>query len=253
MSIGLATLTRSEALLLVPILVVPLAWRARGAGVVRIAAVACLGTALLVVPWTVRNYTVFHQVVLISTNEGSVWAGANCDSTYYGPGIGTWNVGCLPPRDFHQNEAQDSDANRRKGFDYAEAHASRLSLVVPVRILRTWNFFKPGEQAFVAEAHPLRVEYANLVVYFLMLPLAAYGMLLLVKRKVTVLPLVAPFVLATVMSATLYGYPRFWHAAHIPFVVLAAGALVHLYERRAVLRRVLTRPVAAERIGAGAA
>jgi hypothetical protein len=252
LAIGLAALTRSEAIFLVPILVLPLAWRVRP-HFVRVAVVASLGTALLVVPWTIRNYVVFHQVVVISTNEGSVWAGANCNPSYYGPGMGGWNVACLRKRSYRENEAQDSDANRRKGLDYMEGHASRLPLLVLVRILRSWNFYKPGEQASVAEAHPLRVEFANEVVYFLMLPLGAYGLLLLAKRKAFIWPLLAPFLLVTLVSAVLYGYPRFWHAAHIPLVVLAAAALVHLYDRRAVLRRVLTRPVAVDRVETGGA
>src|SRR5207247_8125740 len=65
LAIGLAALTRSEALFLIPILALPLAWRMRR-DFVRIALVTCLGTALLVGPWVVRNAVVFHQVVIVS-------------------------------------------------------------------------------------------------------------------------------------------------------------------------------------------
>jgi hypothetical protein len=57
-----------------------------------------------------------------------------------------------------------------------------------------------------------------------------------------------------VVSLLLYGYPRFWHAAQVPFLVLVAGAALHLFDERATIRRVLSPPVAVERLerlGAG--
>lgn len=250
-AIGLAALTRSEALLLVPLLVLPLAWKVRP-GFWRVAAIACAGTALVVAPWTVRNWVVFHQPVVISTNEGGVWAGANCNSTYYGPGIGTWNLNCVPRLNLNRNEAQESDRYRRKGIDYMQDHLGRLPAVLPIRLLRTWDFYRPGQQASAAEAHPLRVEYANTVIYFLMLPLAGYGILLLRRRGVPLLPLLSLFAMVSVVSLVLYGYPRFWHAAQIPFLVLVAAAVLHLFEERATIRRVLSPPVAVERLEVGA-
>jgi Dolichyl-phosphate-mannose-protein mannosyltransferase len=250
-AIGLAALTRSEALLLVPLLVLPLAWRLRPT-FVRVLVLACAGTALVCAPWTIRNWIVFDQPVVISTNEGGVWAGANCSSTYYGPGIGTWNLNCVPRVDLRNNEAQESDRYRRKGIDYLKAHVGRLPAVLPIRLLRTWNFYRPGQQAASAEAHPLKVEYANTLIYFLMLPLAGYGILLYRRRGVPLIPLVAPFAMVSVVSLVLYGYPRFWHAAQVPFVVLAAGAMLHLFEERATIRRLFSPPIAVEREGVGA-
>ena len=58
--IGLATLTRPEALLLLPLLALP-GWRWRWF------AVACVAAAVVVLPWTARNWSAFDRPVLVST------------------------------------------------------------------------------------------------------------------------------------------------------------------------------------------
>ncbi|MGZ4268971.1 MAG: ArnT family glycosyltransferase, partial [Solirubrobacteraceae bacterium] len=78
-AIAAAALTRGEALLLLVLLVVPLAWHRPRAGLA--AAAAC---ALVLAPWLVRCWVAFDQPVLISTNVGGLLAGANCPTTYAG-------------------------------------------------------------------------------------------------------------------------------------------------------------------------
>ncbi len=56
----------------------------------RASAVAALAFVVVLTPWTVRNWMVFDQPVLISTNSGSAVAGANCAETYYGDQLGGW-------------------------------------------------------------------------------------------------------------------------------------------------------------------
>src|SRR4051812_36491456 len=87
--IGLAALTRGEALLLVALLAVPLAWRHPRALSASLAAFA-----LVVAPWTIRNLTTFEEPVLISGNANGIWIGANCPATYHGPLIGYWRYQC---------------------------------------------------------------------------------------------------------------------------------------------------------------
>ena len=89
LAVGLAALARGEALLLAPLLAVPLALRATSHRW-RSAALLCMAAVLVVLPWTARNWIVFDRPVLISTNDSSVIAGANCPSAYGRPlGRGT--------------------------------------------------------------------------------------------------------------------------------------------------------------------
>jgi hypothetical protein len=101
-------------------------------------------------------------------------------------------------------------------------------------VLRTWDLWKPGRQLESAEGRARWAEKAGVVVYFLLLPLAIAGFVLLRRRPGDRGPfwiLLAPAVLVTVSSAIGYGVPRFRHAFEISLVVTAAVALVAVADR----------------------
>lgn len=231
--VALAALTRSEALGLGLLLVLPIVWRARWRGV----AAAAVAGALVLAPWFVRNWIAFDRPVLISNNSGSLLAGANCDATYHGRFIGLWRLDCIPPG-VHGNEAQQAATFRSDGIDYARDHAGRLPAVVAVRVLRTWDFWRPVDQARYEtfESRNRYAEGAGVAIYWVLLPLAIAGALILRRRRQPVWILVAPAVLVTLASVVGYGVTRFRLAAEIPIVVLASLTLLEL-QRRARARR----------------
>lgn len=231
--ISLAALTRTEALLFLPLLVAPVAWRAapgwgRRAGLV---ALACLATAVTIAPWTIRNWSAFDRPVLISTNEGAVIAGANCDLAYHGPDVAYWKIECIPERT-SANESVDSAKWRRQGLEYVRENAGELPRVAALRVLRTWDLYQPRRMVLFAEGRHIRAEQAGIAVYFVLLALAIYGVVVLRRRGAPLLVLLSPFVLVTVTSVLSYGIPRFRHAAEIPIVVLAAVGAAALLDRR---------------------
>ena len=71
-----ATLVRSEGLLLVPLLALPLAWRGGPGRLARVAATVA-AFAVLLAPWVARNWAVFDRPVL-SNNLGYLLASTNC-------------------------------------------------------------------------------------------------------------------------------------------------------------------------------
>jgi 4-amino-4-deoxy-L-arabinose transferase-like glycosyltransferase len=225
--IALAALTRSEALLLVVLLGLPLAWRRW-----RVALALVAACVVVLVPWTIRNYSAFHRFTLISHNDSTVLAGANCARTYHGIDLGSWRFDCISARTtFH--EGKQAAIWRREGIDYATAHAGRWPVVVPVRVLRTWDLWQPHRQVDLAEGRARWAEIAGVIAYFLLLPLAVGGAVLLWRRdRGAALILLAPALLVTISSAIGYGNPRFRHAFEMSIVVLAAAALVALAERR---------------------
>src|SRR4051794_32058425 len=127
--IGLAALTRAEALLLLPLLLLP-RWRWF--------LVACLATAVVVLPWTVRDWAAFDQPVLISTNDGITIAGSNCPASYHGRELGSFTTSCIAPVRFPDNEARQAAEYRSDATSYASDHAGRAPVVVAVRVLRLW-------------------------------------------------------------------------------------------------------------------
>jgi 4-amino-4-deoxy-L-arabinose transferase-like glycosyltransferase len=239
--IGLAALTRSEALLLLVLLAVPLSLRGDAWRAARLAAAA--GACLLVLaPWTIRNVSAFHELTLISHNDSTVAAGANCPATYRGKDLGSWRFDCIPPRTTFREGVQ-ADRWRRHGLDYVKDHAGRLPAVVPVRVLRTWDLWQPRRQVVFAESRARWADRAGIVAYFLLLPFAvAGGLLLRRERRGELLVLLAPLALVTISSAVGYGLPRFRHAAEPTLVVLAAVGLMALADRVRARRRSAAAP-----------
>ncbi len=224
---GLAALGRGEALLLVPLLAVPLALRRPQRSWQR-AALVCVGAALVVLPWTVRNWIAFDRPVLISTNDASVLAGANCDSTY-GRLLGQWDIGCLEGKvGPNANEAVVAERWRDDGLRYARDHAGELPKVVAARVGRTWSIYGAREQVDLnhfLRGSPKWVEWLTVASFAIAAALAVAGALLVARRSGPLWILLAPIVVVTITSAIGYGTPRFRQAAEIPIVLLAAVAL----------------------------
>ena len=228
-ALGFAALTREESLLLVILLFVPLAgfparWFKRRASP-RLIGIACLGTALVVLPWSIRNWVAFGQPVLVSTGAGAVVAGANCQRTYAGKFIGFWDITCIPPRG-KGNEADYTGRWQDKGLRYARQHVGRLFVVGVVRVLRTWGLYQttddPGQPS-----QPLAVAF-----YLVLLPFAIGGAVLLKRGRDPLLMLLAPMLLVTMTSLVGYGTTRFRAAAEPSLLVLAAVAMVYVWEHR---------------------
>jgi 4-amino-4-deoxy-L-arabinose transferase-like glycosyltransferase len=227
--IGLAALTRAEGLLFLVFLAVPVCVAARRASTTRTAVLAfvvtCLGAAVVIAPWTIRNWSAFDQPVLISVNDSTVLAGANCDQSYSGPDTGFWILGCLAPRKPGGNEAKQAEIWRRQGTDYLGDHLGELPRVAAIRVLRTWDLWQPRRQVGFAEGRDRTVQEIGTGVYLLMLPVALLGAVLLRRRRFLLYVLLTPAIAATVSTIAGYGLPRFRHAAELALVVLVAVAL----------------------------
>jgi hypothetical protein len=231
-AIGLAALTRSEALLLLPFLALPIVWRSEGRG--RAIALTCAAALLVCLPWCVRNSLQFDQPTAITTGDGSVIAGANLHRVYYGPDIGSWDFDGIyrTPAGRHPdpNEAVQSDRWRSEGIAFAREHASRLPAVVVARVLRTWDLFplSPVERArLVSEqtrpAHIRALEYPAMLMLLAVWCLAVVGGLWLRRRGGPVWPLLVPVALVTLVSILGHGDPRYRHAADVALVALAGA------------------------------
>lgn len=227
-AVALAALTRGEGLLLVPLLVIPAAWR----GGARPVLAGLVAFALVLIPWSARNWSAFDRPVLVSDNTGSLLAGANCRETYNGRLLGGWSVACLryPP---DEGEAETAARLRRRGVDYIQGRSRRFVVVGFVRVLRTWDLFRPRQQIELSgqEARDTRVQRIGVIIYYPLLVAAIAGAVVLRRRRDTLLVLLVPPALVTIMSFLGYGITRFRMAAEISIVVLAAVALVTLADR----------------------
>ncbi len=218
--LGLAALTRGEAVLLFFLLVIPLVRRPRG---LRLTAVAGVAFVLVLTPWTIHNFNAFGRFVPISDDTGGVIGGANCDATYSGSFIGSWSYFCNHVS--AGNEAVQAAHDQSVGVQYALHHVGRWPAVAAARIERLWGVRGPFE---TNSGRAPWAQDAGVIMYYLLLAPALYGLLLLRRRRRPVWALVAPAVSVTIAAVLGYGFLRLREPAEITLVVLAAVATEQL-------------------------
>ena len=226
LTLAAATYTRAEMIFLGVVVLVPVViWNPRLAGRssrLRIIATSAAVTLLLLAPWVIRNVTTFDETVLISNNQDSVIAGANCDVAYYGHGIGSWSAACNTGGLTHLHEqSRVFSETRRRGIAYARDHLDRLPVVAAVRVGRTWEVFRPFED-LGAEGRNHKIWVASTLTFWVLAGLGLFGALQLRKSRQLVWPLavMAPFV--TVLAIGTYGLVRLRMPLDIALLVLAA-------------------------------
>ncbi len=221
--VGLTALAHTQALLLLPLVVVPAAWRGAGGAssgwgqgrATRIGA-AILACGVVLAPWVARNIADFHRATL-ATNSDTVIAGANCAQTYYGRDIGWWELSCdARGRSFRQ--LVEGDANTGPALRYIRAHLTRVPLVAAVRVLRTFSMFQPLREGN-GQLRRRWLDVLGLVVYFPLLILAAVGVRYCERWR---WPLLALVLLSIIISAIDSGLPRLRIPADVGLVLLGA-------------------------------
>ncbi len=237
--VGLATLTRSELALFVP-----LAWivvvrtgigRRRALGAATAMAVAA---GAVVMPWTAFNLTRFERPVLLTTNDGTTLLGAYCTETFEGPYVAGWFVGCVweHPSYAETEPSVRSALQRDAAFAFIADNAAALPPMMVRRVARSFDLTAIDlliAHAEGEEREPWAVR-AGIVAFWLLLPLAAVGAMRVDRRYLSVL--VLPVVTTVLVSALFYGAHRFRIAMEPVVVVLAAVTIVDLVRGRAAPR-----------------
>jgi hypothetical protein len=131
------------------------------------------------------------------------------------------------------DDSQKSALYRDAAREYAGEHLGRLPTVVAARELRTWSLWRVRQMAFynTGEGREQWASWIGVVQYWLLLPLAIGGGIVLHRRGTRLLPLLAMPVLVVIVSAVFYGIPRFRIPAEITIVVFAAAAVDQLWHR----------------------
>jgi hypothetical protein len=188
----------------------------------------------------VRNSLQVDRPTAITTGDGSVIAGSNLRSVYYGPNIGSWDFQGLyrtaAGRHLDPNEAVQSDRWRSEGVTFAREHASRLPAVVVARVARTWDLFplSPGERVALAaeqSKHVRTLEWPAMAMLYAVWVLAAFGAVALRRRAAPLWPLLAPVLMVTLVSVLGHGDIRYRHAGDVALVVLGGVGLAGMKGR----------------------
>ena len=227
---GLLALIRSEQILVLPLLVLPLMAAVKGvSGRRRIGWFALAAAVMLIVvaPWTIFNLGRFQRPVLLSNGFGAAAATGNCNTAYYGPETGYGDLKCLPIFVKGDQSVQDSE-DAHIALTYAEGHLSRLPVVLVAREGRTFGFWNPFQQADIDAQWMgswVGVTRIALVSYWALLIPAVVGGVVLRRRRVALYPLLVFVAIAAVTVLPTIGDPRYRATAEIPLVLLAAVAI----------------------------
>jgi 4-amino-4-deoxy-L-arabinose transferase-like glycosyltransferase len=236
---GLGALTRAEAALFLPAIVVPMALMARDLDLrtrALIVVVPGLVAVALVGPWVGFNLSRFHHATLgTSTEFAQTLVLANCDRTYYGDLLGSRYYNCLPPPPqpvpADADETDSGDRYRRVALDFMRAHASRVPVVVLAREGRAWGVFRPFDQLQMdayLERRDLDVARVGYFMYLALAVASVAGAALLWRRRVPLSPLIAILATVTLAVAVTFGQTRYRCAAEVVLVLLAAVAADHV-------------------------
>jgi len=239
--IGLAVLTRSEAIALVVLLGVPVVllasvpWKQRGL----LALVLLIGLSLMLGPWLIRNEVQVGGAVL-SDQEGVTLAGAYCDETFdpHNATFGSFSGFCadaiaayffksVKPPDPATGWTEVSLDHTLTTFseNFARSHLGDLPRVVLAREASTWGLGNQGFQLDLRVSGGRNRPYEQIggVLYWISTPFVLVGLAtLFIRSRRRLLVLAMPVVLVVLNVALTYGDTRFRVAAEPTLAVLAA-------------------------------
>jgi Dolichyl-phosphate-mannose-protein mannosyltransferase len=238
---GLLALVRSEQLMLLVIAVVPillLNHRLTTRRRLACTGVAVVAAAVVIAPWTIHNMGRFEEPVVLSSNVGSTLLAGNCPpTTYSGQFMGHYSLECidrLSARLTGLDRSQRDIEFRRVAFANMWDNVGRLPEIVAARYGRVTAVFRPSQTVAFAAVwlnNSTWAVWAWVASFWLVVPLAAYGCVVLRRRGAFQWPLVAPAVIVALVAAVAYGEPRYHTPADLGLVVLAAVALDRLLRR----------------------
>jgi 4-amino-4-deoxy-L-arabinose transferase-like glycosyltransferase len=227
---ALAALDRSEQILLVPFVLLPvLLYERRTARRVRLTHLGAglvVGAAVLA-PWVGFNMSRMQPPEYLSSELGSTLAGANCAQTYSGPMLGSWSNACAVAALGKGGESQEDLHERAVALGWMGAHAGRLPVVIGARIGRQLAVFRPFGQVAIdrLEGRPIWPARSGVVAFWVLVALAVFGAATRLRRRTTLVPFTGITAAVIVVAAATYGSTRLRAPLEVVVVVLGATAL----------------------------
>jgi hypothetical protein len=228
-ALGLASLLRQTVLLFVPFLLFWLFLELRTRGIRWWHVALPIGIILLLItPWTLRNYLVYREFLLLNSNAGYALYASN------NPNLGTdWDneVVVVPvPRELKgQNEAQLDRALTRRGIEYILADPERyLWLTLDKTLEFFWFWPSPNSS---------RISNLNRVLSFgLYLPFMLFGLWLSLSRWRSFVVLYLFMFIHTSVHLLSWPAPRYRLTVDAVSMVFAGMAVLELARQIKVWR-----------------
>jgi 4-amino-4-deoxy-L-arabinose transferase-like glycosyltransferase len=223
--LGLATLAKPATLMLLP-LVGWWVWIAPPARLARArleqAALVLALAALVIAPWTLRNYRVFGAFIPVSTNGGYTFYGANNADAFGGHREG------FPPRLPGLTEPQAEGEYYRRALDWITDYPRDVARLTVRKLVR---LFSPLSVASFEQDYPLPLAPLVKVAYTAFLILAFLGTVWS-RSRWRELAVFYILIWRVLLGAVLfYGDARYTLPMVPSLVTFAALALVVLHQR----------------------
>jgi 4-amino-4-deoxy-L-arabinose transferase-like glycosyltransferase len=221
--VALAALTRSELLLLGPLLAA-VVWHRHGWRTTWRPLALAGGVGLLVLaPWMLFNASRFERSVLLTTNDGTTLLGANCDDVYGGSNMGGWSLFCVfDAPEVPGDDSVRSAAQRDLAFEYIGANIERVPLVMAARVARVVDLHGVPDMVNgdVGEERPRAGVWLGIVMLWALIPLSLLGLRRM--RPVHAQVLLLPVVVVLAITIVFYGGHRLRAPAEPVLCVAAA-------------------------------
>jgi 4-amino-4-deoxy-L-arabinose transferase-like glycosyltransferase len=233
LTLGVAGLLRQTVLLFVPFLLLWLFWELKKSGVHWwYFAVPIVIIVLLIAPWTIRNYVVYHQFLPLNSNAGYALYASNH------PHLGThWSndniVVPVPEELAGQNEAELNRALTRKGLEFILVDPGRYMRLTLDKTLEYFKFWPSSDSS--------RISNLNRVFSFgLYLPFMLLGLYLSFSRWRSFVPLYLFIVIHTTIHLLSWPSLRYRLPVDAVLMVFAGITIIELAKQLKTWRRGLS-------------
>ncbi|MBK5288024.1 MAG: glycosyltransferase family 39 protein [Acidimicrobiia bacterium] len=239
---GAGALSRSELILIVPLMVIPLAllvpgekrrdrWVAIGAG--------AMAAVVVMAPWLVFNLTRFEKPELLSTQFGPLLSSANCDRIWKSNHTSYFSIECTKDIEARSirpgmDQSEQDVVYRRAALDYIGNHLGDLPAVTAARLGAIVGIYHPGLQIRIdgiIEGRGVGMARVAWYSFWGLGALAIAGGFELRRRSVPVFPLLVPPVMVVATVALTYFSTRFRASAEVAICLLAAVAVDPAFAR----------------------
>lgn len=174
LALGIAALLRQAILLFVPVLFIWLLWAGQTRVRLRDLIIPTAVVVALILPWTVRNYLVFHRFVPLNTNAGFAffWANHPEHGTDFVLLFSNEKYAALIPQELRElNEAEMNDALMRKGLGFVVDDPQRYVLLSLSRTKELFKFWPSAKSSLISNV-------SRVLSFGLAFPFMLYGLFL---------------------------------------------------------------------------
>ena len=215
---GFLVLSRSEQMLLFPVLVIPLVAMVHASWMRRFALLAIIGATAVVIiaPWPIYNSSRFEDRVLFTNQFGSLLSAANCPDVYYGPYIGYRSTDCRDAITVGKTGRQNADESSARSCVGSTHSPTPATTSRACRSLR-WRVRAARSECSTRSSRPASTPHAGarlwvtrlgLFAYWFIAAAAVLGATTLVRRKVPVWPLLAMILAVAISVLISFGQTR---------------------------------------------